>query len=85
MNLADPAPLFLTLRLATVTTLVLLEARKVRASGPPAEPLTRPDLPLSRAGGAPLLARITRKSRDELGIATDTEVHALIKSVALAD
>lgn len=37
------------------------------------------------AGGAPLLARITRKSRDQLGIATGTAVHALIKSVALAD
>lgn len=38
-----------------------------------------------QAGGAPLLARITRKSCDQLGIATGTAVHALIKSVALAD
>jgi len=38
-----------------------------------------------QAGGAPLLARITRKSRHQLGIATGAAVHALIKSVALAD
>ncbi|MBZ0072383.1 MAG: molybdenum ABC transporter ATP-binding protein [Gammaproteobacteria bacterium] len=38
-----------------------------------------------QAGGAPLLARITRKSREQLGIGVGAQVHALIKSVALVD
>lgn len=37
------------------------------------------------AGGAPLLARITRKSCAALGLAEGTPVQALIKSVAVAD
>ncbi len=37
------------------------------------------------AGGAPLLARITRKSCAALGLREGTPVHALIKSVAVAD
>ena len=36
------------------------------------------------AGGVPLLARITRKSRDQLGLAPNTAVYAQVKSVALA-
>ena len=36
------------------------------------------------AGGVPLLARITRKSRDQLGLEPGTAVYAQIKSVALA-
>jgi molybdate transport system ATP-binding protein len=36
------------------------------------------------AGGVPLIARITRKSRDLLGLAPGTPVYAQIKSVALA-
>ena len=37
------------------------------------------------AGGTPLLARITRKSCAVLGLAEGVPVHALIKSVAVAD
>ncbi|KPV39671.1 molybdenum ABC transporter ATP-binding protein [Thiohalorhabdus denitrificans] len=37
------------------------------------------------AGGAPLLARITRKSRDALGLEPGMEVFAQIKGIALAD
>jgi len=36
------------------------------------------------AGGIPLLARITRKSRDQLGLEPGTAVYAQVKTVALA-
>jgi molybdate transport system ATP-binding protein len=37
-----------------------------------------------RAGGAPLLARVTRRSAEGLGLAEGKTVHAQVKSVALA-
>ncbi|MFP4616265.1 MAG: molybdenum ABC transporter ATP-binding protein [Thiohalorhabdus sp.] len=38
-----------------------------------------------KAGGVPLLARITRKSRDSLALEPGMEIHAQIKGIALAD
>lgn len=71
----------LTLNRAEDTSILNVLAATVvaeSAADTPAHVLLRLD-----AGGTPLLARITRRSRDQLGIRTGARVWAQIKAVAL--
>lgn len=63
---------------SSITNILPATVVEVGAGDSPAHVMVRLD-----AGGTPLLARITRRSRDQLGVAPGMQVWAQIKAVAL--
>ena len=88
LNLARGTPLRAHIRARDVSLMTgkpegssVLNVFKGRISGVREE--DGPQLDLSIDIGAPLIARVTRKSYDKLGLKLGSEVHAMIKAVAI--
>ena len=65
-----------------ISVLNIFEGTVMEVAADPADP-TGAQLDVRLDIGVPLWARITRRSADELGIASGRRVHALVKSVAI--